>query len=353
MAESALATVVILNHDAAEMTCEVLEAVLSQTIADRLKVVLVDNASTDGSADIVAARFGERVTVLRADANLGFAGGNNLGFRHAEGKYLLLLNNDAVPEPHWAEELIEVAEADPTVGMCTSKIVVHRERRLIDCVGHNIFPDGLSRSRGNRQVDTGQYERIEESLLASGCAALYRRKAVMDWGGFDEEFFAYQDDVELGLKLRLAGFRCVYVPSAVVYHHGSATSGSYSYSKIFLIERNRVWILLKFFPWPWIFVSPCHTFCRLFLSWRAARRNRGLAGELGRRRSLFKLGWTILRAWSAALRGAPRMLRKRRQVMAASKITPAEFRSLLRRFRAPLAEMSFGSAGDVSQTPGA
>ena len=351
LAEPPLATLVMLNLNAAQMTCEALDAVLSQTIADRLKIVVVDNGSSDGSADIIAARFGDRVTVLRADTNLGFAGGNNLGFRHAEGKYLLLLNNDAIPEPRWAEELLKVAEAERNIVMCTSKIILHRDRRLIDCVGHNIFPDGLSRSRGNWQIDAGQYEKREESLLASGCAALYRRKEVLDCGGFDEDFFAYQDDVELGLKLRLGGGKCLYVPSAIVYHYGSATAGSYSYSKIFLIERNRVWILFIFFPWYWILLSPWYTFCRLFLSCRAAQRNQGRAGELGKRMSLFRLGRTILHAWFAALAGLPRVLRKRQQLMAAKKITSLEFTSLLRQFRAPLVEMSFGSARDVSQPP--
>lgn len=340
--ESPLGTVVMPNLNGGDMVLEALNAVLSQSIAGRLRVVVVDNASTDGSPDAIEKQFHNRVILIRSTTNLGFAAGNNLGFRHADGRYLLLLNNDAVPEPHWAEELVKAAESDPTVGMCTSRIVAYHDHGLIDCVGHNIFIDGLNRSRGNWQRDVGQYEQAEETLHASGCAALYLRDAVMNWGGFDEEFFAYGDDTDLGLKLRLGGLRCLYVPSAVVYHHGSAAEGAHSYNKVFLIERNRVWVLLKYFPWTWILLSPIYTFARLFLGALAALRGHGRAGAIAGKYSMLGLVHVILHAWLAALWRAPRMIGKRRRLMKKRKISAAEFRGCLRRFRATLAEMTFG-----------
>jgi hypothetical protein len=340
LAEPILASLVMLNVNAGEMTCEAVESVLAQTIADRLKIIVVDNGSRDGSPALLRERFGGRITLIESPSNLGFAGGNNLAFRQAEGKYLLLLNNDAVAVPNWAEALISAAEANDAA-MCTSKIVTYDDHALIDCVGHNIYPDGLSRSRGNWRRDEGQYDRMEETLYASGCAALYLRQAVEEWGGFDEKFFAYQEDVDLGLKLRLAGHKCLYVPEALVYHHGSRTEEQNPFPKVFLIERNRVWVMLQFFPWDWILASPWHTARRLLSAWRAASRGEGRIGRYAQSRAVGGLGWVVLRAWCGALAGAPRALAQRRHILRRRRIGNREFKRLLRRFRAPLSEMAF------------
>lgn len=340
MAEPILASLVMLNVNAAEMTCEAVESVLRQTIADRLKIIMVDNGSSDGSPARLRERFGDRITLVESPVNLGFAGGNNLGFRHAVGKYLLLLNNDAVAVPTWAEELIKTAEATGA-GMCTSKIVTYRDHSIIDCAGHNMYPDGLSRSRGNWQRDSGQYDRLEETFYASGCAALYLREAVMEWGGFDEKLFAYQEDVDLGLKLRLSGYKCMYVPKAVVYHYGSAAEGENPFPKVFLIERNRIWVMLRYFPWSWIVASPWHTARRLIAASAAAKRGEGRIGQYAQAHSLSGLGWTVLKAWACGLAGLPDSLSQRRRIHRRRRIGEREFKEQLRRFRAPLSEMAF------------
>jgi hypothetical protein len=340
LAEPILASLVMLNVNAGRMTCEALDSVFTQTIAGRLKVIVVDNGSRDGSPALLRERFGERITLIESPINLGFAGGNNLAFRQAEGKYLLLLNNDAVAETHWAEALIAAAEANHAA-MATSKIVTYHDHSLIDCVGHNIYRDGLSRSRGNWQRDTGQYDRLEESLYASGCAALYLRDAVEEWGGFDERFFAYQEDVDLGLKLRLSGHKCMYVPTAVVYHYGSRAEGQNPFPKVYLIERNRVWVMLRFFPWSWIVASPWHTFRRLIAAWKAASRGQGRIGQYAKSRPMVVLAWTILHAWLSAAAHVPGELAQRRRILGQRGITDEEFKSLLRRFEAPLSEMAF------------
>jgi GT2 family glycosyltransferase len=225
--------------------------------------------------------------------------------------------------------------------MCTSKILTWHDRGLIDCAGHNIYPDGISKSRGNWRPDGPEYGRQEETLLASGCAALYRRDAVMECGGFDEDLFAYLDDVDLGLKLRLSGFRCMYVPTAVVYHHGSASEGQSPFGKVYLIERNRVWVMLKFFPAAWVALSPIYTFWRLYLNWRAGRRGVGRAGAIARRHPWWRLAGAILRAWRDAIRRAPVMLARRRRIMAGRRIPLSRFYGDMRRFRAAPSDMAF------------
>jgi GT2 family glycosyltransferase len=339
-----LGSVVILNLNGIEYIEEALEAVLAQTVIDRLKVVVLDQASMDGSYELIRRRFGDRLELLRADRNIGYTAGNNLAFARTEGKYILRLDSDAAPEHNWAEELIRAAESDAGAGMCTSKILFYHDRSLIDCAGHNIFPDGLNRSRGNMERDVGQYDRREETLFASGCASLYLREKVLESGGFDEDFFIYGDDADLGLKLRLQGWKCLYVPTAVVYHHGSKAFGPDSLRKLFLIERNRVWVMLKYFPVSWILAGPWHTVRRLFTAWRASKKGAGISGSLARSHSSLRLAGTILHAWGAALWKLPRTLSKRRKLMAGKKISCAEFKRLLKWFRASLKDMSFGAA---------
>lgn len=322
------------------MTCDAVDSVLAQSIAHRLKIIVVDNGSSDGSAELLRRRFGDKISLIESPKNLGFAGGNNLAFQQAEGKYLLLLNNDAIVEPNWAEELINSAEAC-NAGMATSKILTFSDHSLIDCVGHNIYADGLSRSRGNWQRDAGQFERVEETLYASGCAALYLRQAVEEWDGFDERFFAYQEDVDLGLKLRISGHKCIYVPTAVVYHHGSHAEGHNPFPKVYLIERNRIWVMLRFFPLSWISLSPWNTFRRLLAAWRAASRGQGRIGKYAEKQPVTRLALTILHAWCSALISLPRELAERRRILRRRQVGPDEFAAMLKQFSAPLSEMAF------------
>ena len=164
----------------------------------------------------------------------------------------------------------------------------------------------------------------------------------LESGGFDEDFFIYGDDAELGLKLRFLGYKCMYVPHAVVYHHGSRGCGPYSLRKLYLIERNRIWVMLKFFPLSWILASPFHTTRRLLAARRAARNGGGIAGEFAHSYSGFAIGRTIFGAWLAAIISLPKTLIKRRRIMSGKKISTAEVKMLFRKFRPTLEAMSFG-----------
>jgi GT2 family glycosyltransferase len=346
-----LATVVMLNLNGIDYIEEVLHAVFAQTAAPRLEVVLVDQGSTDGSRELVQQRFGDRLELLVNSTNTGASAGHNLAMSRARGRYILRLDSDAVPVKAWAEELLSAAEGDPTLGMCTSKILMYHDRRRIDCVGHNMWPDGLNRSRGNFELDSGQYEEPEETLLASGCAALYRRDAIDGVGGLDEDFVVYGDDAEVGMRIRLQGWRCLYVPTAVVHHHGGSGIGAVSLEKIFLVERNRIWVMLKTFPASWIIASPWYTALRLAGGWVAARGGGGIAGRVVSSHSRWLVARTILRAWWAGLRGAPAMLAKRRAILAESTMDARQIAALLREFRATGSEMRFGEVSGVSPQP--
>lgn len=336
-----LGSVIIVSHNGGAMLMEAVRSVLAQTVVDRLEIIIVDNGSTDGSMGFLESAPGH-IRIIKLDRNQGFAGGNNAAFAVARGEYLLLLNNDAVAHECWAAELIKAARTHPQAGMFTSKILFYADRERIDNVGHNIFPDGLNRSRGHNEKDHGQYDLDEETLFASGCAALYRRDKVLAWAGFDEDFFAYGDDADLGLKFRLDGLSCRYVPTAVVYHHGSATAGPYTGRKIFLVERNRVWILIKYFPVSWILASPGYSLARFLKSYQAAHQGRGLAGQLATKNSLATVLTAVFQAWLQALLGLPRMIRKRKELMSRRTVDQKAYRNTLRRFKASLEDISFG-----------
>jgi len=135
--------------------------------------------------------------------------------------------------------LVKPAVAELFTGHpAVSQILVYEDPRRIDKAGHLIWPDGQNRGRGTGETDHGQYDRVEETAWPDGCAAMYRKDMLDLIGGFDEDFFAYADDAELGLRARLAGWRCLYIPTAVVYHHLGSTLGRYSAERLVLIEDN-------------------------------------------------------------------------------------------------------------------
>ena len=228
-----------------------------------LEVIVVDNGSQDGSAEMVAREFGGFTRLIRNAENRGFCAANNQGIRTARGSFVALLNNDAEAEPGWLSALQRAFAADPEIGMAASKIVMYDDPGRIDKAGHLIYPDGQNRGRGTGEPDDGRFDRSEEVLWPDGCAAMYRKQMLDQIGGFDEDFFAYGDDAELGLRARIAGWRCLYVPDAVVRHHRGSTLGLASSRRVELIERNRVLLALKHFPWSLLWLNGFYYAARL------------------------------------------------------------------------------------------
>jgi GT2 family glycosyltransferase len=271
----------------------------------------VDNGSQDGSAEFVQGQY-QNVKVISLPENIGFAGGNNAGIRIAAGKYIALLNNDTKADSLWLSSLVTTAEADPqTVGMWAGKILSYDRPGIIDNVGLLLYPDGLGRGKGRLEKDEGQYDDPGEALFPSGCAALYRRAMLDEIGLFDEEFFAYADDVDVGLRARLAGWECRYVPTAKVFHKYSSSSSAYSPFKAFLVERNRIWVLLKYYPLELILISPVFTFLRLSAYVLGALTGRGASGKYSEQHSMFDAMAVLFRAWGAAIKALPTILRQR------------------------------------------
>ena len=327
-----LISVVVVNYNRAQLLLECLRSLTQQSYSS-LEILVVDNGSSDDSLDVVRSLSDERIRTLPLDRNLGFAGGCNAAIREANGEFIALINNDAVATPGWIQELIKVIRSSgPSIGMWASKVLFF-ETEIVDKAGHLIYPDGQNRGRGTGEKDTGQYKALEETLLPDGCAALYRKSMLDEVGGFDEAFFAYGDDADLGIRSRWMGWKCLYVPDAVVYHHHSSTSGRFSIQKIYWIERNRFWLAVKNFPLPLLMISPLFTLNRWAWNLLAALLRRGPAGNFCRQASLWSLIRTIASAYVDGVLQLDKMYRKRHRIRKTRRITDLDFYRLLFRFR--------------------
>jgi hypothetical protein len=222
-----------------------LDALRAQTLDH--EVLVVDNASPDGAGEHVAKGYPE-VALLRSPRNVGFAGGTNLGLRAARGALLVTLNQDAVAEPRFLEEIARGVDLERRVGMVASKMLFLHDPRLLNSTGIALTRDFYARDRGHGERDEGQWEAPGEVFGPCGGAGLYARALLDDVGLFDERFFCYFEDVDLAWRARLAGWQCAYAPRAVVRHaHRSAqgTREGLPPQVRWWCERNRVWAVAK------------------------------------------------------------------------------------------------------------
>ena len=334
-----LVSVIVVNHNQRQLLRRCLLSLGAQSFTN-FEILVVDNGSTDGSRDLANDQSLLRAQWIRNPGNAGFCAAVNQGIKIARGSYIALLNNDAEARPDWLRALVESLERRPAAGMAASKILNGRDPAILDKAGHLIYADGQNRGRGSGERDRGQYDRVEEVAWPDGCAALYRRELFDQIGGFDEDFFAYGDDAELGLRARIGGWKCVYAPGAIVHHRLGSTLGQYSEQRIFLIERNRLWLAAKLFPWRLLWLNPFYFLLRLVLTALAALAGRGDAGAARSSIGISGLLKCIIRAEMAALAGLPAMLRKRREIRSFRRLTPAQVAQVIHRFRLPLSGLA-------------
>jgi GT2 family glycosyltransferase len=242
-------TVVIPNYNGARFLPACLNALAEQTYRDFF-VTVVDNGSTDDSVRLLAERY-PHVTLIRLDRNYGFARAANEGVRRAESELVALLNNDTEVHRRWLEELVRALDARPDISFCASKMIDFYDRTIIDNAGNCYALNGRSIARGFLDRDSGQYDEMEEVFGACAGAALYRRSLFETVGHFDEEFISYKEDVDLDFRAQLKGLRCLYVPRAICYHVGGATSGKRkSDFAVQVSTRNSIVTFIKDMPRP-------------------------------------------------------------------------------------------------------
>jgi GT2 family glycosyltransferase len=304
-----------------------LDALNTQIFRD-FEVVLINNGSRALPAQSLSFPF----RILTPGSNVGFGAAINLAIRNSSSSFIATLNDDAEPRPEWLRSLVREMNLDPLAGMCASRIEL-QQSGTIDSAGMIICFDGSSRQRGHSQA-ADSFNQSREVLFPSGCAAIYRRSMLDSIGLFDEDYFLYCEDTDLGLRARWAGWTCRYAPDAVVAHHYSRTAGAFSVMKAYFVERNRLWVALKNFPGPLLLIVPFVSVARYFWQFVASRGSKGAAAQFIRSgNSLFSAVAILLRAHWETLLQLPRLLRKRAEVRKTRHIGSVEFTRLMYRHR--------------------
>jgi len=252
--ESSVA-VVIVNYNCKLHLGRCLEALRCQTIDD-FHIIIVDNASTDGSLDEISAS--ENLSIIHLVDNVGFAAANNIGALNAQTEFIALLNPDAFPAPTWLEKLMEHAKAYPEYAAFGSTQLLDANTDLLDGAGDVLYFFGLPR-RSMHLTPAISLPPTSEVFSPCAAAALYRRDLFLGVGGFDEAFFCYCEDVDLGFRLRLRGYKCLQVADAIVRHVGGGSSGQISGFAERHGHRNALWMHIKNMPMPLLALTlPCH-----------------------------------------------------------------------------------------------
>lgn len=297
--------VIIINYNSGEMLRQCISRCLSQTIPPE-EIVVIDNNSHDNSLEGVGDFA--RVTVHKMARNLGFAAANNYAIQRCKSEWAVLLNPDAFPEPDWLEALVDAAAAKPDVAAFGSRQMQAGSADILDGTGDRYHVSGQIRRDGYQKRCTPEDLLPREIFAACAAAAMYRVSALREAGGFDEDFFCYAEDVDLGFRLRLLGYTAWYVPEAVVWHVGSAISGGqHGDFATYHGHRNLIWVFVKNMPSLlfWILL-PLHFALNVFgLIWLTARAQWGV-------------GW---RAKRDAIKWLPIIWKKRKYIQITRRVT--------------------------------
>jgi GT2 family glycosyltransferase len=291
-------SIIIINWNGGKLLLECLTSLSKQAVVPS-NILVVDNASSDKSSDGIKAYNG--LSIYRSSTNLGFAAGNNLALHNCNTEFVALLNPDAFPEPDWLEKLLQAAADHPDVAAFGSRQLCHHDPSLLDGIGDSYHLSGLVWRDRHATPQTPADLIPREIFSPCAAAALYRRAALEEIGFFDEDYFCYVEDVDLGFRLRLAGYKAMYVPDAVVHHVGSATTGGQqSDFSVYHGHRNLVWTYVKNMPgilfWA---LLPLHLALNIAtILWFTAR---------GQGKIIRKAKWD-------AIKGLPKMWRKRQLI---------------------------------------
>ncbi len=310
----------VLSYDGRQLLEVILPSLARQAFSD-FEVVVVDNGSRDDTVPWLGESW-PQVQVISLPENLGVTAALNVCAHAGRGELVALFNNDMELEPDCLGELVAALDAHPEAGWAGAKLRDFEQRELLDGAGDVFTWAATGGRRGHGQRDRGQYDAPGEIFGACGGAALYKRSVLRLVGDFDEDFFAFYEDVDWNLRAQLAGFSCRYVPSAVVYHMGSATIGrGLSDFTRYHLWRNTLWIIAKDIPAGALLRHAPQLILGQLLNLAVAVRDRKLD--------------IWLRVWRDALRGMPKVLRKRRVVQGRRRITTAGLEAVVGAERGP------------------
>jgi GT2 family glycosyltransferase len=305
-------SIIVVNWNGERFLKDCLSALSNQSYANR-EIILVDNGSSDNSVGLTRNNF-PQVKVVGLTENKGFTGGNAAGLEVAQGAYIALVNNDTRADERWLESLLKPMLLDHTIGICASKLII-AGAECIDSAGDGMTSAGVGFNRGHR-AHLASYSSLEPVFAACAAGALYRRKMIDEIGFLDEDFFLYGEDVDLSFRAQLAGWKCVYVPNAIMHHKGNATSVRLSDTHVYHHTRNLEFVWIKNMPAGLMLRFAHHkllqeigSFCYLCLrhgKWRP-----------------------FLKAKRDALLMAPAMWKKRQAIQGRRRVPTSYIRSLL------------------------
>jgi GT2 family glycosyltransferase len=313
-------SVLVVNYNGMTYLGDCLASLQQQTCRGELEIIVIDNASTDGSAHFLK-RDHPDIRILNLKRNEGFAGGNNAGLRIARGEFIAFLNNDAVADPRWLEFLLQAIERDARLGGVASKVLFRSRPDVINSAGLELYRDGRGGDRGLGQVKA-RFGEPAEVFGPCGAGMLLRRELIEEVGPFDARFFLYYEDLDLAWRARLRGWRFNYEPQAIAYHVHGGTSGLGSPFFLFHVERNRVLTNVKNGPLRMAGRTIAVLAAKLVRQWF-----RLLAlGRIEEREHAAAL----LRAWMSMLRNLPAAVAERRRIQSTRIIGPRELERLIR-----------------------
>jgi O-antigen biosynthesis protein len=310
-------TLLLLTCNSAAHLPRCLDCLKNQTYQN-FEIILIDNASQDESLAIARKYQGQfNLQIVEQQQNTGFAAANNLGAKMARGEWLVLLNADAFPQPDWLEKLLQAAQMHPEYTAFSSRQLSAENPEILDEAGDTYHLSGIA-TRQYVGFPTQEYGlNTQEVFSVCAAAAMYRKDAFIESGGFDEDYFAYYEDVDLGFRLRLLGYRALYVASAVVFHVGSASFGRKSEFTTYHIQRNFVWTYLKNMPaflfWKYL---PAHLLANIYFLTYFSLRNPAQAKA-------------IWKGKIDAIRHTKEILKKRQKIQTKRRIKPDEIEQFL------------------------
>jgi GT2 family glycosyltransferase len=298
--------IVIVAWNCWEHLCRCLDALSAQTISG-FRVVIVDNGDAEDQ-QIERASSYPKVSYVKSCSNLGFAAGNNRGIEIAQGAgWIILLNPDTLPAVDWFEKMMEAAVQYPEFAVFGSRLLKADNPRVLDGEGDCYHVSGMVWRSGMGLAARGKPDEPWEVFSPCAAAALYKSDALRQVGGFDEDFFCYMEDVDVGFRLRLAGYRCMTVSGAEVLHVGSATTGKRSDFYVYYGQRNLVWTYVKNMPGIlfWLFL-PLHFVLNIAAIILLLFRRQGILAV--------KAKWN-------AIEGIPKMWHKRKIIQFSRKVS--------------------------------
>ena len=331
--------IIIINWNGKHLLEECLTSAENQDY-DNYKIIFVDNGSKDKSIEFVEEKF-PKVEIISLDKNTGFAKGNNVGihkaFEDLKIEYIALLNNDAMTEKSWLSEMVKVIKQDNKIGSVAPKILKYWRRDEIDSIGIKIRLNGGGANIGANEKDKKQYDNVKEVFGTTGCSCLYKRKMLEDVvmssdNYFDNDFFAFCEDVDLAWRARLRGWKSFTAPKSVVYHKGSESFQVYSFIKAFYSHRNRLFVIFKNFPLKFLIKGICKFFLNYFYSLESIFIKKGYSAKTKEKIGTINVIRVIVEGWSSFLIFLFKTFKKRNYIQKEKVVTNKEILEWFKKF---------------------